>query len=173
MNFNNCGQYQQEDNFMVSASVNCLNATCVSASSSNLSLRANLGGGSEYSVPANLAEFNLGGDCNEGGYPQNTIRWELYLNGQKVRDSAMLGLGGAGASANSRCVNGRFLIYVNLNPINEDNVNRTGLAAPTPQNPFARSAYDLYIEVFGQDVVNGPAHRNTLKARHRVSLLAI
>ena len=47
----------------------------------------------------------------------------LDVNGTKVRDSNMTGMAGS-SNVNSRCVNGRYLLYMNMNPIAGDNVNR-------------------------------------------------
>lgn len=173
--FNNCGNYADTPTYVATgSSVSCVDADCVNQSVDNLNLQVNLGGGTEFGVAANLGEFNLGGDCNEGGFPYNTIRWELYLNNVKVRDSAMLGLGGTGLAANSRCINGRFSLYVNLNSISEDPVNRTGLQIPgSTATNVQRRPYDLWIELYGQTVQNGTPQRNTIKARKRISLLAL
>ena len=125
-----------------------------------------MGSSTTYTVPAGLTEFNLGGDCNEGGYPYNFIRWELKLNGATVRTSGMTGMAASG-TVDSRCVNGRYLLYVNLNSIAQDPVNRTGLNTSSG----TRAAYDLYIEIYGMDSTNDPApKRNMVKGRARVSL---
>jgi hypothetical protein len=90
------------------------------------------------------------------------------LNGVKRRDSGMTGMAGANP-VDSRCVNGRFLLYVNLRAITEDNMNRTGLLNGTTRVP-----YDLYIEIYGMDSPTDSApKRNTTKGRTRVSLLPI
>jgi hypothetical protein len=132
-----------------------------------------LGGKTEEPITAIIGAFNLGGDCNEGGFSFNTVKWELYLNSIKVRDSSMAGLNGSG-NANTRCLNGRFTIYVNLNSIAEDPVNRTGLQIPgsTPTN-LQRRPYDLWVEIYGQETAGGAPQRNLLKARKRISLIAI
>jgi hypothetical protein len=163
VHFTNCSAYApQPVNFVSQASVNCTDDDCITPSIDNLSLRVNYGGGSEFSVTPDLAEFNLGGDCNEGGFPYNTVRWELYLNNQMVRHSGMI-------PADSRCINGRFLIYVYLGAnAGGDPVNRTGLMTQAG----TRSPYDLWIEVYGQNTPNGTPQRNTLKGRMRMSLLA-
>ncbi len=165
--FTNCGQYADPATATyASASFVPCNATCITPTPENLSIKVNLGTSSDYTVPANLTEWNLGGDCNEGGFNTNLIRWELVLNGATVRHSGMLGMAGA-APVHSRCVNGRFLLYINLSSIAEDPVNRTGLLTQTG----ARMAYDLYVEIFGMDSSNDPApKRNAIKGRTRVSL---
>jgi hypothetical protein len=153
--------------YSADASFSCGDGTnCVSAKSENLRLTPHLGSTGEYGVPASLSEFNLGGDCNEGGYPANTIRWELSLNGTVVRHSGMAVAGGS--TANSRCINGRYLIYINLAAITGDAVNRTGLA----NGAGGRSAYDLWIEIYGQATASSPLDPS-LRYRTRVPLSAL
>ncbi len=163
--FNNCGTYSDAPGTVsASSSVNCLDDTCINSSIDSISLKVNYGGATEFSVTPDQAEFNLGGDCNEGGFPFNTIRWELHLNGVMVRHSGLL-------SVDSRCINGRFLVYINLSAIaGADPVDRTGLKT---SNPAIRSPYDLWIEVYGQNVPGGTAQRNNLKGKTRISLIAI
>lgn len=165
--FTNCGQYAQPASEATSASefVPC-NATCITPTLENLQVKVNMGNATTYTVKSGIAEFNMGGDCNEGGYPANFIRWELQLNGATVRHSGMSGLSTSG-NADSRCVNGRFMIYVYLGAITQDPVNRAGLLTGTG----ATSAYDLYVEIYGQDSAGDPApKRNSVKGRTRVSL---
>ena len=169
--FNNCGNYAEPyaQNMASLANLDC-DQDCVTPTLQNLEIKPHLGGnGTEFSVPANLLEFNVGGDCNEGGYPYNLIKWELFLNGNKMRDSGMSGMAGA-SSVHSVCVNGRFLVYVNLKSITNDPVNRVGLTYGGPN----RSPYDLYIEIFGKKSLNDPAPAsNSTKGRFKVSLLPI
>lgn len=172
--FNNCGNYADTPTYSASASsVTCDSDSCSPKSIDNLSLQVNLGGNTEYSVTPDLGVFNMGGDCNEGGFPFNTVKWELYLNNVKVRDSSMAGLNGAG-NANTRCVNGRFTLFVNLSAISEDPVDRTGLQIPgSTVNNLQRRPYDLWVEIYGQETAGGAPQRNLLKARKRISLIAI
>jgi hypothetical protein len=171
--YTNCSNYQepQVDNLASLVNLSC-DDDCITPTTDNLKITPHLGGsGTEYSVPANLVEFNIGGDCNEGGYPYNMIRWELQLNGVKKRDSGMIGMLAKTptANVNSMCVNGRFLLYVNLKAITEDNVNRQGLSTGATRAP-----YDLYIEIYGKKTSTDTSPvRNTLKGRTRVSLLPI
>jgi hypothetical protein len=169
--FTNCGQYADpasED--LYSLDIDSCDDDCILPKPENLQIKPNVGTGNEYSVPVGLTEWNIGGDCNEGGYPYNLVRWELMLNGAVVRHSGMLGMAGSNA-VNTRCVNGRFLLYINLAAIPEDNVNRSGLNTGVGT---VRSAYDLYIEIYGQNVLNDPAPvRNPQKGRTRLSLSAI
>ena len=100
--FNNCGNYAEpalvEANM---ASVSCDTPKCISPKATALNIAPHVGSAGEYGVPPALSEFNLGGDCNEGGYPANTVRWELWLNGVVVRHSGMQIT--SGGNANSRC----------------------------------------------------------------------
>ena len=163
--FNNCGNYADPPTYASSsASVNCLEDDCISSLVDNISIKVNVGGGTEFSVTADQAEFNLGGDCNEAGFPFNTVRWELHLNSVMVRHSGLL-------QADSRCINGRFLLYINLSAIpGADPIDRTGLRT---SNPAVRAPYDLWIEIYGQNVPGGVPQRNNLKGKTRLSLLAI
>jgi hypothetical protein len=153
--FNNCGQYADPAKTTDGTSVlSCETNTCISTNVDNLKITPHLGNG-EYAVPANISDFNLGGDCNEGGFPYNTIRWELVLNGVVVRHSGM-GVAG-GQPANTRCVNGRYLLYVNLAPISEDNVDRTGLQTGNG----VRAAYELNVVIYGQQSQSGSVYQST------------
>ena len=51
-----------------------------------------------------------------------------------------------------------------------DPVDRSGLKT---NNPAVRSPYDLWIEVYGQNVPGGVPQKNNLKGKTRISLLAI
>lgn len=170
--FNNCGNYAEVAGANASSSSILCDEDCVTPVVENLSLKANMRGqGTEFQVPIAMSEFNIGGDCNEAGYvAYNSIRWELQLNGVTVRNSGMAGLV-SGGPAHSKCVNGRFLVYVNLASIPEDPVNRGGLRYINGNN--ARAAYDLYIEIYGQETATSAPVRNIQKGRSRISLLAI
>jgi hypothetical protein len=82
----------------------------------------------------------------------------------------MLGMAG-NVPVHSRCVNGRFLLYINMSSIPEDPVNRSGLMTGVGTN---RASYNLYIEIYGQRIPNDPAPvRNPGKGRYTLSLSAI
>lgn len=142
--FNNCGNVAQSMDGLESASMlSCETADCVTPNANALQVQANVGNGT-YSVPASLIEFNIGGDCNEGGFRYNTIHWDLVLNGTVVRNSSQ---NIVGSPVDEVCVNGRFRIYVYLGPLQGiDPVDRTGL-----NTGAGRSNYYLYITIFGQD----------------------
>lgn len=166
--FNNCGAAGNPATFALSASsIACTDVGCVTPTTENLKVVANLNGG-QFPVPANLTEFNIGGDCNEGGFPYNTIRWELIdSSGVTRRTSAMTGMAG-NQPVDSQCVNGRFLIYVNLGAITEDPVNRTGL-----MNGSVRTSYSLRITIYGQSTPGGAFVPNPAQGSTTVTLQAI
>lgn len=173
--FNNCGNYNTVSSDLNSVmAISCINESCVTPTLANLAINVNIPtGGSDFSVQSGLIDFNLGGDCNEGGFPYNTIKWELWLpTGVMVRNSDMPGSGssaGGSQTANSQCVNGRFMIYVNLNNrVSGDPVSRLGLI--NPQAGGQRTNYDLYIQIYGQTIPGGPIQSNQIGARTRVSL---
>lgn len=166
--FNNCGNYAEPKvTESDGSSFSCTTTNCITAKVENLNVTAHVGPAGEYGVPPALAEFNIGGDCNEGGYPANLVRWELWLNGSVVRHSGMP-VTGTG-NGNSRCINGRFLIYVNLAPLTSgDMINRTGLANGTG----GRSTYDLWIELYGLSSA-GAALDAGVRYKTRVPLSAL
>lgn len=151
--FNNCGNVAQSvDGLQFASLVNCANSDCVTPDSSALRVQANVGNGN-YPVPASLTEFNIGGECNEGGFRYNQIHWDLVLNGAVVRNSSQ---NIVGAPVEEVCVNGRFRIYVYLGPLTGiDPVDRTGLNTGS-----GRSNYNLYITIYGQTTsgVKDPAN---------------
>jgi len=173
--FTNCGSYSDPDmvGSFSSFSVTCTNPECVTQKKEDLTVRVNIGGGMIYGVPASLFEWNLAGDCNEGGYPYNTVRWMLCAGANcggssgipPIRSSEQPGLGGGLSNVNSNCINGRFMIYVDLRPIPMDNVNRTGLS-----NGAVRTPYTLKVIINGHmsPMLSGQDERETL-----ISLLPI
>jgi len=164
--FNNCGNYAEPAGYNSASTIVSCDDDCITESVDNISIKANTGTAAEYVATVDIAEFNMGGDCNEGGFPLNTVRWELFLNGQKVRDSGMVGTGGTGAIANTVCSNGRFSLYVYLGSINADPVNRQGLGVVGG----GRATYELWIEITGS-TPGGVPQRNNLRGRHRVTLI--
>ena len=170
--FVNCGQYNDAtDNSSSETTLVCDANSCMIPNADNLAIKALLpGGASEYGLSASLIDFNLGGDCNEGAFPFNTIFWEMYLNGAKVRDSNMTGMNtaNAAASVNTICTNGRFQLYVNMAAISLDPVNRTGCLTATG----TRAQYDLYISILGRPNSSAAGYANTLTGRTHVALLA-
>lgn len=144
-----CGQNSTDSLFSNLSSASCVGGSCLHQNSQNLEIRVNSGG--DYRVIAGLADFDLGGDCNEGAFPSNIIKWELYLDGKLKRHSGMHPLvnGQPDLSKNfhSACVDGRFKIYLPLYAISDDGVSRAGLADPAAGG--ARREYVLEIEVIG------------------------
>lgn len=177
--FNNCGNYAEpalgiDDS---SSSLNCLTPNCISPNAEFLKVTPHLESDNGFQVTANLDEFNIGGDCNEGGYPFNKVRWELVLNGNVVRHSGMrvvydLGLN-QWFSADSQCTNGRFLLYINLVAIPDDNFDRRGLADGSGSSPAVRSSYDLNIILYGQNTQNSQEVFQSPQGRTTVTLDAI
>lgn len=147
MSFNNCGVYESgltDANSFQMASLNCQSETdCVTRS--NLNLKITPLPNSTFYVAPSLQAFNIGGDCNEAGYPNHQIVWRLKLNNAVVRHS---GMQIHGQTWNSVCVNGKFRVYVNLAPIGEDPVDRTGLMYGSGTN---KASYDLEFEILAQD----------------------
>jgi hypothetical protein len=150
--FTNCGAYQTPQPYDGLSAVACENSSCVLESADNLRINVNLGDG-QYSVPGTYTEFNLGGDCNEGGFARNYIHWDLIdKDGRIVRHSGMQIA--AGITAETQCVNGRFTLYVVLTPLpinNADPYDRTGLLMPNGLH----AAYNLRVTIFASSSTTG------------------
>jgi hypothetical protein len=70
-------------------------------------LSISISGGS-FRVPQDVEIFTVGGSCDPGTYPENSIFWTLStMNGQFVSESS-------GALFNSTCVNGNYSIQVQV-----------------------------------------------------------
>lgn len=166
--FNNCAQTEQPVTSYTAdgSSVSCAGPSCVQPNDAWIKIKANLAG--DFGVHAALTEFNLGGDCNEGAYPDNDVSWTLMLNGTPVRNSTMSGLAGGGPAL-SKCVNGRFMVYLNLAAIPSDNVNRTGLRTGVGT---ARATYSLRMNITSKDGL-GVAHTNSTFGLHNIFLVPL
>jgi hypothetical protein len=109
--FTNCDSYSEQLQQPSQSNVACLDdpdgEDCVRGNKDLLELRIN--SGSEVKIYANEVEVNVGGDCNEGGFPDNLIRWEVRPEGggQVLSSSGSQRLDG-------KCVNGRYNILVRL-----------------------------------------------------------
>lgn len=157
--FNNCSNYQPNIATDGTSSIDCTTTTnCIVPNPNNVGITAHLLNGTESILPSE-SEFNIGGDCNEGGYPYNDIHWDLMVNGQSVRNSSMQVAGGY--TAESKCVNGRFLVYVNLGTIPGDSANRTGLNGQSAS---------LVLTIYGQTQLG---YNTNVQAQTTVPLNAV
>lgn len=149
MNFNNCGVYetptQTASDF---TSLSCQSETdCVTES--NLNLKIEILPQDNFPVNSALEAFNIGGNCNEAGFQNHQISWQLLLNGAIVRHSGMLM---RGKTWNTTCVNGKYRLFVDLASTGEDPVDRRGLKYGAGAG---RAAYDLRVEISAQSASGG------------------
>ena len=161
--FNNCDTAQTASGIGALASMDpsvnlCNGDTCTYQNAANLSVTTSYS--SSVGVMPGLQELNIAGDCNEGGFPTNLIRWELKRNvsgtAMTMRSSTMVY---NGHSMNSQCVRGRFTLDIYLGPITEDMVDRSGLKYA---NGYPNTTtYSLTIDIIGYDN-NGQPYTNSL-----------
>lgn len=147
--FTNCDVYS-ENNLFAELTTRCVDTDdCINQSSEFMELKIN----SENNLPIGPAEteFDVGGDCNEGGYIQNVIIWELFLDNTMIQTSQFLGLNGL-------CVNGRFSMRVRL--------VRPGLQ----DTGGVRREHRLEVEIVGMDA-EGQIFKNPLLARKNITLV--
>lgn len=185
MQFNNCSPMAKQDGFsttsilatcdpnnMVINGVNitnpiadATNVNCAVADQNNLSINPR---GGDIAVAASVADFNIGGSCNEGGFVYNQITWTLKSEGVMVRNSGMIY---NNQTWNGQCINGQFNLVVHLayssstGPAEDPN-NRTGLYLPSVG---AQRAYTLDITIIGFDA-SGTAHINTIYGLRTINL---
>ncbi|MCC7405400.1 MAG: hypothetical protein IT288_13460 [Bdellovibrionales bacterium] len=147
--FTNCDVYS-ENNLFAELESRCVDKNeCINQSSDFMELKIN----SENNLPIGAAEseFDVGGDCNEGGFIQNVIVWELYLDNAMIQSSQMLGLNGL-------CINGRFAMRVRL--------PRMGLLDAVG----VRREHRLDVEIVGLDA-EGKLFKNSLLGRKNITLV--
>lgn len=153
--FNNCDNFSSA-NMDTMLNSQCVGSNCyVQLTSEDLALE--IAAGSTFGIPANIQVFDLGGYCDEAGFPKNKILWELSYSNFVVISSKNFSL----AAQPAPCVDGRFQIRVDLGS------NRIGLINPLNSN--IRTPFNLDIEVIGIDSKNAE-HRNSMNARKRIIL---
>lgn len=147
--FTNCDVYS-ENNLFQELTSRCVDTDdCINQSAEFMELKIN----SENNLPIGPAEteFDIGGDCNEGGFVQNVIIWELYLDNTMIQNSQLLGL-------NAVCINGRFAMRVRLVRPGLQDVGGT------------RREHRLDVEIVGLDA-QGEIFKNALLARKNITLV--
>lgn len=162
--FNNCDVYSDSSLFNGTSSLNSSGSTvgCIEPElypNEPCPLELRLNSDTDVPISAAVRDFNLGGDCNEGGFSENVIKWELYYNGTLVRNSTTV-------LADSVCDRGKFSLYVILGNTSEDSTDRTGLVVPNSGG--ARAQHVLYVEIYGKQ--DGVEYKNSLMGRKRVYL---
>jgi len=152
--FTNCDVYS-ENNLFAEVDMNCIDTgDCDEKSSEYLELRIN--SLNNFPLKSDQTTFDIGGECNEGGYSRNEIIWELYRTDGSgpIRNSSTYSLNGT-------CINGRFSIQVKLsNPTLEEN-SGTG----------NRAAHRLYVEIVGID--GNKRFKNSLLGRKSIVLIPV
>ncbi len=146
--FTSCDVYS-ENNLFAELKSNCVDKNnCVHQSSEFMELKINTE--NNYPVGISDIEFDVAGDCNEGGFEQNLVLWELFLDNTLIQSSQNLGLG-------TTCVYGRFSTRVKL--------PRAGLQDTTG----VRREHRLDVELIGIDP-NGELFKNPLMAKKSITV---
>ena len=147
--FVNCQNFEEgQEPSNIETCVKFNDNLCVQASSENLSLRIL---SSDISIKAKQFSLNISGDCNEGAFFNNVINWKLYVGSQLVSDSA-------GGQVPSQCIQGRFLLLVQL-PVEA--------SSPSLSVDGSRIQHSLVVELVGQDK-KGRLHRNESLAKRAI-----
>ncbi|MBK7842661.1 MAG: hypothetical protein IPJ71_03040 [Bdellovibrionales bacterium] len=146
--FTSCDVYS-ENNLFAELKSSCVDTnSCTHQSSEFMELKINTE--NNYPVAVSDIEFDVAGDCNEGGFEQNLVLWELFLDNTLVQSSQNLGLG-------TTCVYGQFSARVRL--------PRAGLQDTTG----VRREHRLDVELIGIDP-NGELFKNPLMAKKSITV---
>lgn len=110
MPFTNCDNYSENSPFGDYSS-SCIDFPemdeCKGQSAKLLELRIN----SSKDIYVNLGDITIpiSGDCNEAGFPDNVIIWELYIENQRILSSTE-----TSPVSSGRCVDGQFVLQVRV-----------------------------------------------------------
>lgn len=137
--FTNCDVYSESSVFSPSSLATCEGVACLRQHPDNLEL----GTVSRLYVQNAQVGADLGGDCNEAGFPANVVTWEIVQGGTVIRTCSQ-------TSNCGTCVNGRFQTYVNF-------------AGMPPQNDM-----QVRVEIIGY--VDTTPYSNPLLARKTVQV---
>lgn len=143
--FTNCDVYSQNSLFN-QYSQDCGTDCAGPTGQDMLQLRVN--SPNPLPVASSLVAVTVGGDCNEGGFPDNSIKWAYISNVT----------GQAWTSGLAKCVNGRFSLNVNLpNYLYESGVLQT---------------HNVQISLIGIDA-SGTTYSNSVLANKTIQLCPI
>lgn len=150
--FTNCDSYSDSSLFN-SFSSHCLNEPdgeeCYDSDSSLLELRIN--SATDYFIPSGVAQVNVAGDCNEGGFSSNLVIWEVwYSNSMRLSSQT------TNPIRSGTCQNGQFSLLVDI----PTNLVVSGV----------RQTHTLYVEIIGIDSEQ-KQHQNSILARKSVYLI--
>lgn len=146
--FTNCDVYSDNSLFQTFTNV-CQGQECIQSDNAELlEIKVNTEG--DIPIDAAVYSFDIGGECNEGGFGSNQVIWSLYEDGTFLIDSNQTG-------SSTSCNMGRFQsrVYLSLSGV----INRPGLNGPSGRVP-----HRLEIEIKGVDE-NGEVHSNSLAKR--------
>lgn len=141
--FTNCDVYSNNSLFQT-LSTECVEVDCVGQNPDFIEIKLFTDQG-EFYVANDASTFDLGGECNEGGFAKNQIVWTLKTAQQALIHNSIQ------AGVTAHCEMGRFQIKIILNPVGAT-VNRTGLrnANGTPVPHY------LDIEIIPYDEADKP-----------------
>lgn len=105
--FTNCDVYSDSSVFNGLSSDNCTSGGECFGQDANMLELATV---NRLFVLSSQGVADLGGDCNEGGFPYSKITWEIKQNGTTVRTCNDVNTCGS-------CVNGRFQVQIVFTPL--------------------------------------------------------
>lgn len=157
--FTNCDVYSDNSLFQTFTSV-CQGEECIQTNSEFLEIKVNSEG--DIPISASVYSFDIGGECNEGGYPNSEVSWSLYEDGTFLVNSDDTG-------TTTACHMGRFQMRVYLSYQRPDGT--VVIARPGLLRSGSRVPHRLEVEIKGISET-GEVFENTL-ARRQVFLKPI
>ena len=104
--FTNCDVYSDSSVFDAASSTSCIGVDCDTADAEILELSAPV----EVFILSTARSIDLGGECNEAGFPNNIITWNLMTSiGASINNCT-----GTGSGVCGKCVMGRYQLLVNF-----------------------------------------------------------
>lgn len=167
--FTNCDVYSESSGMFNQFASTCSGDECSGGvqRADYLKLRANYP--NPFYVLSTASYLNVAGECNEGGYPDSVITWNLYED-QSIKASSDENP----EAYQGKCVNGRFSIKVRIvhnygTEAAPDNYY--GLQIP-PRAGNTFKSHLLEVELYGVDE-NGTAIKNPSLAPESIWLVPI
>lgn len=115
MLFTNCDNVSQKQSTSANLSSLSATSTCVEGVCYNYSAdRLRISSVNNITVNSTADRINVGGECNEGGFPQHLIEWSVQssVSGSIIVSSNTTNIGDE--FTNFQCVNGHFKINVRI-----------------------------------------------------------
>lgn len=157
--FTNCDVYSESSGLFNQFSMSCVGNECSGTGAKAEFLKIRVNYPNPFYVLSTISYLNVAGECNEGGFPDSVITWNLF-EGQTIKSSSDENP----AEYQGRCVNGRFQLKVRVvHNYGTDAApdNYYGLQVPPRANNIFKD-HLLEVELYGIDETGTPIKNPSL-----------